>query len=353
MGRMRSFLLAAALSATLFLLTAANDRTPAVYVFGDSSVDVGNNNYLPGNLGKVNFRPNGIDYPGGKPTGRFSNGYNVADFLAMKVGLKKSPPAYLSLTSDAQMHGVNFASGGSGILNATNFSVSLNKQIDYFERITHSQKTRLGDAATSLFLSQSLFVVSTGSNDFSVFLGNLQLLNGTQIHEIMGFLTQQFKNQLKMLYELGARKLVVFGTSQVGCAPLLRRTTPSGDCIEELNEVSRLFSNAVEVLLHDLASTSKGLSYTFVDSYRVMAPVLSNPSKYGFSEIKSACCGSGTLNAESACTPNATYCSSRLGHLFWDRTHLTEAAQRLIAEVAYHGGREFVRPMNIQQLYES
>ncbi|CAA6656064.1 unnamed protein product [Spirodela intermedia] len=200
-----------------------------------------------------------------------------------------------------------------------NFSVSLNKQIDYFERITHSQKTRLGDAATSLFLSQSLFVVSTGSNDFS------------------------------MLYELGARKLVVFGTSQVGCAPLLRRTTPSGDCIEELNEVSRLFSNAVEVLLHDLASTSKGLSYTFVDSYRVMAPVYPTPQNM----IKSACCGSGTLNAESACTPNATYCSSRLGHLFWDRTHLTEAAQRLIAEVAYHGGREFVRPMNIQQLYES
>jgi len=52
---------------------------PALYVFGDSTVDVGNNQYLPGNSALQ--LPYGIDFPHSRPTGRFSNGYNVADFV--------------------------------------------------------------------------------------------------------------------------------------------------------------------------------------------------------------------------------------------------------------------------------
>lgn len=54
---------------------------PAMFVFGDSSVDVGNNNYLPLSIARADFPFNGIDFPTRKPTGRFSNGKNAADFL--------------------------------------------------------------------------------------------------------------------------------------------------------------------------------------------------------------------------------------------------------------------------------
>lgn len=56
---------------------------PAMYVFGDSTLDVGNNNYLPGpNVPRANMPLNGVDFPGGaRATGRFSNGYHVADFI--------------------------------------------------------------------------------------------------------------------------------------------------------------------------------------------------------------------------------------------------------------------------------
>jgi hypothetical protein len=55
---------------------------PAMYMFGDSTLDVGNNNYLPGaNVRRVNRPYYGVDFPGGVPTGRFSNGYNTADFI--------------------------------------------------------------------------------------------------------------------------------------------------------------------------------------------------------------------------------------------------------------------------------
>ncbi|KAL6999270.1 hypothetical protein U1Q18_000432 [Sarracenia purpurea var. burkii] len=108
----------------------AQAKVPAVYVFGDSLVDVGNNNYLKLSLAKADFPHNGVDFPGKKPTGRFSNGKNSADFLAEKVGLV-TPPPYLSLVSNSNkpnafpITGVSFASGGAGIFNATDKSYVL------------------------------------------------------------------------------------------------------------------------------------------------------------------------------------------------------------------------------------
>jgi hypothetical protein len=56
---------------------------PAVYVFGDLTVDVGNNQYLPGNAPLQ--LPYGIDFPQSRATGRFSNGYNVADSICTSL----------------------------------------------------------------------------------------------------------------------------------------------------------------------------------------------------------------------------------------------------------------------------
>lgn len=58
---------------------------PAAFVFGDSLVDVGNNNYVPLALAKANLPPNGIDFPTGRPTGRFCNGKTTADILCKQL----------------------------------------------------------------------------------------------------------------------------------------------------------------------------------------------------------------------------------------------------------------------------
>lgn len=52
------------------------------FVFGDSLVDAGNNNYLF-SLAKANSPPYGIDFKpsGGQPTGRFTNGRTISDIL--------------------------------------------------------------------------------------------------------------------------------------------------------------------------------------------------------------------------------------------------------------------------------
>ncbi|RHN75508.1 putative triacylglycerol lipase [Medicago truncatula] len=88
---------------------------PAIYVFGDSLVDSGNNNYLP-ILSNAKFPPYGIDFGGAKPTGRCTNGKTTVVYIAIHLGLPFVPP-YLGL-SKAQRNkittGINFASTGSG-----------------------------------------------------------------------------------------------------------------------------------------------------------------------------------------------------------------------------------------------
>jgi len=54
---------------------------PAVFAFGDSIFDTGNNNNLL-TLSKCNFPPYGRDYYGGKATGRFGNGRVLSDLIS-------------------------------------------------------------------------------------------------------------------------------------------------------------------------------------------------------------------------------------------------------------------------------
>lgn len=57
---------------------ADTTRVPAMFIFGDSMFDAGNNNYLQTPV-KAFSKPYGIDF--GKPTGRFTNDRTVVDIL--------------------------------------------------------------------------------------------------------------------------------------------------------------------------------------------------------------------------------------------------------------------------------
>lgn len=60
----------------------SNEGLGASFIFGDSLVDAGNNNYLQ-TLSKANIPPNGIDFKasGGQPTGRYTNGRTIGDIV--------------------------------------------------------------------------------------------------------------------------------------------------------------------------------------------------------------------------------------------------------------------------------
>lgn len=62
---------------------------PAIYIFGDSTADVGTNNHKH-STARANFPPYGIDFLHGQATGRFSNGFITADFLGLLSSIHES-----------------------------------------------------------------------------------------------------------------------------------------------------------------------------------------------------------------------------------------------------------------------
>ena len=70
-------------------------KVPGYFVFGDSLLDVGTNNYFPNATAKANFPPYGETFFH-KPTGRFSDGRNMGDFVGkMPWPFILRPPLYI------------------------------------------------------------------------------------------------------------------------------------------------------------------------------------------------------------------------------------------------------------------
>ncbi|XP_073109036.1 GDSL esterase/lipase At5g45670-like [Elaeis guineensis] len=68
-------------SSLLMGLVRPDPQVPCYFIFGDSLVDNGNNNYIA-SLARANYMPYGIDFPGG-PSGRFSNGMTTVDVIEL------------------------------------------------------------------------------------------------------------------------------------------------------------------------------------------------------------------------------------------------------------------------------
>ncbi len=76
-----SMVLIAAASLLSVVVVVEAGRSTANFIFGDSLVDAGNNDYLS-SLAKANYQPYGIDTSDHKPTGRFCNGRIVPDLMS-------------------------------------------------------------------------------------------------------------------------------------------------------------------------------------------------------------------------------------------------------------------------------
>ncbi|KAL5719112.1 hypothetical protein ACHQM5_011936 [Ranunculus cassubicifolius] len=152
----------------LFRVCSAQ-AVPASFVFGDSLVDSGNNNYIV-SLSKADYVPNGIDF--GHPTGRYTNGRTIVDIIGQELGLKSFVPPSLAPTTsgNAILNGVNYASGGEGILNDTGKifggRINMDAQLDNFASTRQDIISRIGVYAALDLFGKSIFSVVMGSNDF-------------------------------------------------------------------------------------------------------------------------------------------------------------------------------------------
>lgn len=86
------------LALSLVVSPSVSDAARAFFVFGDSLVDNGNNNYLV-TTARADAPPYGIDYPTHQATGRFSNGINIPDIIS-----RYSTPIHLHHTTYSSSH---------------------------------------------------------------------------------------------------------------------------------------------------------------------------------------------------------------------------------------------------------
>ncbi|KAI3940558.1 hypothetical protein MKW92_036166 [Papaver armeniacum] len=365
-----------------FIVFTGAQVVPSVIVFGDSLVDVGNNNFLALSLAKANFRHNGVDFFEGKSTGRFSNGKNAADLFAEKLGLQTSPP-YLSTQKESfflkkikkdsfflkrikndesnaikavlQNGGISFASGGAGILNETDKifvqSISLDEQTEFFSSVHGElEQQQLGKPSAASYLAKSIFLISIGGNDIIGYSKPDSDLPGKygSPQNYIDTLMFTFRRQLKGMFDLGARKFAILGAAKTGCCPSLRRET--GLCNEGANSLSLLFNKGVASLLQEL-KTELGINYSILLSYNLVDDFISQPAQHGFTEVRSACCGLGKFHADVPCLPIAELCEERNSFLFWDLYHPTEAAARKVIDRFFSGtDGKYVFPINVNQL---
>ncbi|XVE56917.1 hypothetical protein DITRI_Ditri04bG0049400 [Diplodiscus trichospermus] len=311
------------------------------FIFGDSLSDVGNNKHLPRSLAQANLPYYGIDFGNGLPNGRFTNGRTVADIIGDNTGLPR-PPAFLdpSLTVDVVLeNGVNYASGGGGILNETGGyfiqRLSLWKQIELFRGTTEMIKKKLDKQAAEKFFQDAPFVVALGSNDFinnylmPVYRDSWKYNDQTFVKYLM----ETLENQLQVLHNLGARKLMVFGLGPMGCIPLQRVLSLSGQCQERSNKLALSFNKAASKLLVKMEKKLPNANFKFGEAYDVVDDVIRNPNKYGFTNSDSPCCSFGRIRPALTCVPASTLCGDRTKYVFWDEYHPSDSANELIANV--------------------
>ncbi|KAL5993296.1 hypothetical protein ACLOJK_014220 [Asimina triloba] len=334
--------------------SGTQELVPAMFIFGDSLIDNGNNNDLP-SFAKANYYPYGIDFDGG-PTGRFSNGYTIVDVIAQLLGLPLIPP-YSEISGDDALHGVNYASAAAGILDITgrNFvsRIPFNQQIKNFEDTLDQITDRLGADEAAQSIAKCIFFVGMGSNDY---LNNYMMSaayntrNQYNPQEYANLLIQQYTRQLNSLYNVGARKFVISGVGSLGCIPSVLSQSPNSRCSDSVDNVVLLFNNNVKTMVNNLNTNLPGAKFIHVDIFHMFMDILRNPGQYGFSVVDRGCCGIGRNQGQITCLPFQTPCANRNQYVFWDAFHPTEAVNVIMGRKAFSGGLDVAHPMNIQQL---
>ncbi|KQJ83478.1 GDSL esterase/lipase LTL1 [Brachypodium distachyon] len=342
--------------AVLLLGAPTASAARAFFVFGDSLVDNGNNNYLM-TTARADAPPYGIDYPTHLPTGRFSNGLNIPDIISEYLGSEPALP-YLSpnLRGENLLVGANFASAGVGILNDTGVQfvniIRIAQQLQNFQAYQQKLAAYVGEDAARQRVSQALVLITLGGNDF---VNNYYLVPFSarsqqfEIHDYVPYIISEYKKILARLYELGARRVVVTGTGMIGCVPAeLAMHSLDGSCAPDLTRAADLFNPQLEQMLTELNS-ELGHDDVFLaaNTNRASFDFMFNPQQYGFVTAKIACCGQGPYNGIGLCTPASNVCANRDVYAYWDAFHPTERANRIIVGNFMHGSTDHISPMNL------
>ncbi|KAJ4709283.1 GDSL esterase/lipase [Melia azedarach] len=263
-------------------------QVPCYFIFGDSLVDSGNNNFLL-TLAKSNYPPYGIDFPTGA-TGRFTNGRTTVDVIAEKLGFESYIPSFATARGIDILKGVNYASGGAGILDESGRNlgerISLNRQMQNHLVSVLKIVGILGSKDLAVnYLNKCIYTVTIGSNDYinnyflPRFYSTSSQYNPQQYAQV---LARRYAQQLMTLYSFNARKIALFGLGHIGCTPgevAMYGTNGSSSCVEKINSAGQLFNAELKSLVDGLNKILTDANFTYINTYDMTTSIAASPAE--------------------------------------------------------------------------
>nr|CAB3471754.1 unnamed protein product [Digitaria exilis] len=288
----------------------------------------------------------------GHPTGRYSDGRLIIDFIAKALGLPFVPP-FLTYNGSFRQ-GANFAVAGAMALDASFFSFlpsmlklyifnsSTNVQLEWFESLKPSLCSN--KVMCKGFFHRSVFFMGEfGVNDysFSVFGKNL-----TQIRSFVPDVVKTISAATERVIKEGAKTVVVPGIPPMGCSPpnlvFFPSTDPAGydprtGCLKQFNDLVIYHNSLLQEAIKNVQKKHRNARVIYADFFTPIIDIIVSPQKLGFRrDILSCCCGGGgkyNFNISAGCgMPGATVCQDPSTYLYWDGGHFTEAVYRYIAK---------------------
>ncbi|KAI3733888.1 hypothetical protein L6452_13346 [Arctium lappa] len=333
-------------------ISASADACKSVFVFGDSLFDPGNNHYIPNCTLQADFPPYGSSFFH-HPTGRFTNGRTVADFIAQFLKIKFQRPfqeVYRELANghlnNFPTNGINFASAGSGVLPETNKAsrvTPIQVQLQQFQTLIQQNHLRKKQTKKSLFFLES------GANDiFTYFLfPSPPLTQKAYVHAML----KEVVHFLDQIYKLGARSIAIFSVGPLGCIPgrVLLPGASVNECDSRVTDMVKYYNAGLERLVYIIpirypgAIGVYGAVDTTVENFRA------NGNLYGFDNVNEACCGDGPLNGMLQCGLRGyKMCSNPNKFFFFDYFHPSERTYELVSKAMWAGNKSKIRPMNLK-----
>nr|XP_043620424.1 GDSL esterase/lipase 6-like [Erigeron canadensis] len=355
MGRLPHLILFLGIYLAVLALVDANVKS--VFVFGDSQFDPGNNKYIKDCGVQANFTPYGSSFFH-TPTGRFTNGRTVVDFIAQYMGIKFQKPfqeVHQRLQKRSRKgilipaNGINFASAGSGLLPTTNDYekvTTIQVQLQQFQGLikhNHLHKKQI---------AKSIYLVASGSNDIFSYYFLPQTTNLTK-QEYVHAMLQETSNFVDKIYKLGARRIAIFPIGPMGCIPgrVLINKAPINRCSGIVNNMCKYYNVGLKRLISSIPRKYPGAIGVCGEVYNNVQKLRANPKLYGFSNVSEACCGGGPLNGMLQCgSPNYKLCKNPNEYFYWDFFHPSERTYRLFAKMLWAGGKKEIWPINLKTL---
>ncbi|KAM7280589.1 hypothetical protein ACFE04_007723 [Oxalis oulophora] len=317
----------------------------ALFVIGDSSVDCGTNNFLA-TFARADRLPYGRDFDTHRPTGRFCNGRIPVDFLALRLGLP-FVPSYLGQpgTVEAMIKGVNYASAGAGIIFTSGSEmgqrISFTQQIQQFADTRQMFILSMGEEAAANIISNSVLYISIGINDYI----HYYLQNESSVQNLFHpwgfnqFLASLLRQEIRQLYNINVRRMVIMGLPPIGCAPhyLWRYNSTKGECIQEINDMIMEFNFLMRYTVSRIVEELPDAKIIFCDMYEGSLEIIKNHERYGFDETTDACCGVGRYRGWIMCITPDMACKNASNHIWWDQFHPTDRVNGILADNVWNG----------------